>query len=172
MKKWTHLTLATALAAGLFGGPAAAQSTATGTLAVSALVISSCIVAPSALVFASYSLQQVDAEGTIGVTCTADVTSYSVALGTGTGSGATVATRKMTAAGGKTLAYGLYRDSGRTSVWGDVGGTDTVASSAGTGATQAKTFTVYGRIPADQSSAAGSGAGLAYTDTVQITVTY
>ena len=61
----------------------------------------------------------------------------------GPASGATVATRKMTS-GAATVNYTLYSDSGRTTVWGNTIGTDTVA---GTGNGAAQTLTVYGRVP-------------------------
>jgi spore coat protein U-like protein len=79
----------------------------------------------------------------------------------------TIATRQM-ASGANRLSYNLYRDAARTLVWGQTTGVDTVAVSVGPipnfGSRNA-TFTIYGRIPAQQNVAAG-----AYTDSVQLTV--
>jgi spore coat protein U-like protein len=58
----------------------------------------------------------------------------------------------------------LYSNAGRTTVWGNTVGTDTVAGT-GTGATQS--LTVYGRVPVQSTPGAGT-----YTDTVITTVTY
>jgi spore coat protein U-like protein len=60
--------------------------------------------------------------------------------------------------------YSLFRDAARTSNWGNTVGTDTLAGSA-SGSTD--TLTVYGRIPVQATGSAG-----AYTDTVNVTVTY
>ncbi|WP_410254138.1 Csu type fimbrial protein [Paracoccus aminovorans] len=104
----------------------------------------------------------VDATATLQVACT-NSTPYDIGLDEGTGSGATITTRQMTAAGA-TIGYQLFRDSGRTTNWGDTVGTDTLAST-GTGSAQA--FTVYGRVLAQTTPAPGT-----YTDTVTVTVTY
>jgi spore coat protein U-like protein len=67
--------------------------------------------------------------------------------------------------GGNTLNYSLFSNAGRTTNWGNNIGTDTVAGT-GTGALQ--TLTVYGRIPASQTTApVGS-----YSDTITVTVTF
>lgn len=104
----------------------------------------------------------VDQTSTIAVQCT-PTTPYNIGLDAGTGSGATVATRKMTS-GGNTVSYTLYSDSGRTTVWGNTVGTDTVAAT-GNGAGQ--NYTVYGRVAAQATPAPGS-----YSDTITVTVTY
>src|SRR6185369_1088632 len=84
----------------------------------------------------------VDQQSTIQVTCT-NTTPYNVGLNAGTGTGATVATRKLTS-GANTVNYTLYSNSGRTTVWGNTIGADTVAA---TGNGSAHNYTVYGRIP-------------------------
>ncbi|CAN5306962.1 spore coat U domain-containing protein [soil metagenome] len=98
----------------------------------------------------------------LSVQCT-NGTTYAVGLDAGAGAGATTSVRRMTAAGA-TLTYALYRDSNRTQLWGDVVATDTFG---GTGNGSAQTVTVYGSVPVQSTPAAG-----AYTDTVQVTVTY
>ncbi len=62
------------------------------------------------------------------------------------------------------MKYALYSDSGRTTVWGNTVGTNTVS---GTYAIAQLPLTVYGSIPAGQSIPAGN-----YTDTVTVTITY
>ena len=104
----------------------------------------------------------VDQTSTIQVQCT-DTTPYNIGLDAGTGSGATVANRKMTS-GAATVNYTLYSNSGRTTLWGNTVGTDTVAA---TGNGSGQTHTVYGRVPAQTTPAPGT-----YTDTVTVTVTY
>lgn len=79
----------------------------------------------------------------------------------------TIATRQM-ASGANRMNYNLYRDAGRTQVWGQTSGTDTVTintGNIGNGASADVTFTIFGRIPALQSVAPGG-----YSDSVQMTV--
>jgi spore coat protein U-like protein len=104
----------------------------------------------------------VDQTSTLDIQCT-NSTPYTIGLDAGTGTGATVAVRKMTS-GVNTVNYMLYSDSSRTSVWGNTVGTDTLANS-GNGASQY--YTVYGRVPAQTTPAPGT-----YTDTVTVTVAY
>jgi spore coat protein U-like protein len=104
----------------------------------------------------------VDQTSTLQVQCT-NTTPYNIGLNAGTGTGATVASRKMTS-GANTVNYSLYSDAGRTTVWGNTVGTDTVA---GTGDGAAQSYSVYGRVPAQTTPAPGS-----YSDTVTVTVTY
>jgi spore coat protein U-like protein len=67
--------------------------------------------------------------------------------------------------GATPLSYALYSNAGRSTNWGNTPGTDTVAQTAST--ILPISFTVYGRIPQQQSVGAGS-----YTDTVTVTVSY
>jgi spore coat protein U-like protein len=99
---------------------------------------------------------------TITVQC-ATGTAYNVGLNGGLNSGANINARKMVL-GGNSVAYQLYRDSGRTQVWGNTVGTDTVA---GTGNGSAQNLTVYGNVPAQTTPPAGT-----YQDTVVVSVTY
>jgi spore coat protein U-like protein len=99
---------------------------------------------------------------TLQLQCT-NTTPYNIGLDAGTGSGANVAARKMTN-GANTITYSLYSDSGRTTVWGNTVGTNTV-SATGNGASQS--YTVCGRVPSQTTPAAAT-----YTDTITVTVTY
>ncbi|MDX2236267.1 MAG: spore coat U domain-containing protein [Hyphomonadaceae bacterium] len=145
--------------------PSAHAATASDTMTVTATVVQSCQVVANDLSFGAYNpiaTTDLDATTTLDVTCTSG-TGYIVSMDAGVGSGATIATRKMTSSG-NTLNYSLYRNAARTQVWGQTSGTDTV-SGTGTGAVQS--LTVYGRAPAAQAAPPGS-----YSDTVTVTVTY
>lgn len=139
---------------------------ATTTMGISATVLSACSINANNLAFGNYnptSATPTDATSTIDVICTTG-TSYTVALNAGTTSGTTVSTRKM-ASGANRLDYALYSDSARSTNWGNTPGTDTPAATVA--GVIPSTFTVYGRVAAQQNVPAGS-----YTDTVTITVTY
>jgi spore coat protein U-like protein len=114
-----------------------------------------------------------DSSGTFVVSCfrfgggaTQPVT---VGIGPSTVSG-TIASRQMRlAAGTDLLAYNLYRDAGRSLVWGDTIGTNTVTQNLTVGnfASSSVTFTIFGRITALQDVRAGT-----YNDSLTVTVTY
>lgn len=163
-----RISTAIAIAIACLGvAPAAIANTANTTLGVSATVLATCLAAATPVTFGNYSLATVDTTGVVTVICTPDVAAYTVALDAGTGTGATTSVRKLTF-GANTLNYALYTDSGRTTTWGNVQNTDTVpASAATTTVGVVKTFTVYARLPSNQTSTAG-----AYLDTVQVTITY
>lgn len=140
--------------------------TASTTFTVSATVSNACTISASDLSFGSYqplSGSAVDATTSISVNCTLD-TSYNVGLDAGSGSGASVSTRKLTS-GSDLMNYTLYRDSNRTNVWGNTVGTDT---SSGTGTGSSQSLTVYGRVIAGQSTVP-SGS---YSDTINVTITF
>ena len=82
---------------------------------------------------------------------------------TSTGTGATVAVRKLTN-GATTVNYSLYSDPGRGTVWVNTIPMDTVAA---TGNRAAQGYPVYGRIPPQTTPAPAT-----YTDTITVTVTY
>lgn len=159
--KTASLVLAVALA--MPCAPSQA-STGIGTISVGTNVLSLCLVSGSTMAFGTYNTaSQLDQTGTITVLCTFG-TSYNVGLDAGSGAGATTSVRKMTGLGGDTLSYALYRNSGRSSLWGSAVGTDTVA---GTANGLLQSLTVYGRIPSGQAPKADI-----YSDTVTITLTY
>lgn len=85
------------------------------------------------------------------------------------GQGGSVSARRMAhlGGGGDLLAYGLFRDVGRSSTWGYSNGVDTVSQSLSVPnrGSASTTFAIYGRIPPQQNVAAGN-----YADTVQLTV--
>ncbi|PKO31254.1 MAG: spore coat protein U [Betaproteobacteria bacterium HGW-Betaproteobacteria-7] len=99
-----------------------------------------------------------DGAGSVSVSCDA-AASYSIAISSGNGS---YVSRWM-ASGAHQLAYNLYREASRSTIWGDGTGGSAVVSGSGTGATH----TVYGRVPSRQNVYAGS-----YSDSIVVTVTY
>jgi len=134
---------------------------------VQTTVVASCSVTASPLNFGSTVgtpiTADVDASTTVSATCSIN-TPYYVALDAGTGPGATPRLRRMSGPGG-TVDYAMYTDPGRSTVWGD--GTGGTVKRAATGTGRPQTLTVYGRIPAGQSPAAG-----AYADVVTVTVLF
>jgi spore coat protein U-like protein len=155
-----HVMIALAI---LCSPAASSAATASATFNVTAAVVPTCLVSASTVAFGSYNGAQVDANGSVNVTCT-NLAPYSVELDTGTGSSATIAVRKMTGPAGQTLTYGLYHDASRATVWGGLAGLQ-AATGVGNGAAQ--TLTVYGRVFGAQVPAAG-----AYSDTITVTVNY
>jgi spore coat protein U-like protein len=140
-------------------------ATATATMTVQMTITATCLVnSASTLNFGTQGVlsANVDQTSTIQVTCT-NTTPYNIGLNVGTGTGATVATRKLTS-GATTVNYTLYSNSTRTTLWGNTVGTDT---SAATGNGAAQSYTVYGRVPPQAAPAPGT-----YTDTITVTVTY
>jgi spore coat protein U-like protein len=157
-----------AIASALFCAPIGNQAqatTATTSLSVTATVLSVCIVAATPLAFGNYdptSSTALAGTTTLAVTCT-NGTTYNVGLGPGAGTGATVASHKMTF-GANLLNYTLYSNATHTTVWGQTVGTDT-QSGVATGLPIS--YTIYGLIPAQQTVPSG-----AYSDSVTVTVTY
>lgn len=165
----------------------AAPPPATTTFNVTATVPSLCKVSATNLNFGPYnpSSGAVTGNSAVTVNCTKG-TAFTVALNTGSSTGATFTNRNMTGTGaadpaGDTapssalLNYQLYTTatvgSGGT-VWGDGStGTSTVSGTGnGMGTPQAIAETVYGQIP--DSTANLAAVPGAYSDTVTATVTY
>jgi spore coat protein U-like protein len=136
----------------------------TAAFTVTATNPTNCAVSASNLNFGSAGVLRalLDATSTITVTCT-NAAPYTVALDGGL-SGATNPTLRKMSQASATITYGLYQDSGHTLGWGGSIGVDTMA---GTGSGLAQTFTVYGRVPAQNTPAPGT-----YADTVVLTISY
>ena len=139
------------------------QATSSGS-AWTAVINSNCYVSATNLNFGTVGalVSNVDAASSITVQCTKGTT-YAIGLNAGTGPGATVGNRLMTH-GAQQVAYSLYSNSSRTTVWGNTVGADTVS---GTGNGSAQVLTVHGRVPAQTTPAPA-----AYSDTIIVTVTY
>lgn len=159
------LKLSCATALSLFIGGMASAATSTTTFQVTASVAAACTISATNLDFGAYvpaSVTDNDNISTLTAYCTL-LTPYNVGLNAGSATGATVATRKMSK-GLDTISYSLFRESGRTTNWGNTVLIDTVAG-VGTGTDQA--ITVYGRIPASQNVPTGS-----YADTITATINF
>ena len=144
--------------------------------AAPALAVTTCNGSNVALSLGTYDAFQstpLDSSGVFVVNCIRiggpRTTSVTVGIGPSSVSG-TIATRRMRlAAGTDLLTYNLYRDAGRTLVWGNTVGTNTVAQSISLNNFEvgALTFTIFGRIDALQDVRAGT-----YNDSLTLTVTF
>ena len=122
-----------------------------------------CTVSTSGLNFGTYDVFSTlndDITGTINVNCQSG-TSYTLALSSGFG---TYASRNLTS-GANVLAYNLFLDPTRLTIWGDGSAGTGTASGVGTG-TNTDT-PVYGRVPAGQNVSVGT-----YSDVITVTVTF
>jgi spore coat protein U-like protein len=167
MNKLKQLAAICASVALAFGVGNVYAGSDTGSLTVDATVIASCTVGDAALDAGDINPttgSAIDFATTFNLTCTAG-TSADLAIDAGAGTGATVATRKMSGSGSNTLNYTIYSNPGRTTVWGETSGTDTVAVT-GSGLNQPQTL--YGRIAAAQQTAPVDS----YHDDLTITVTF
>lgn len=145
------------------GGLPAAAVTRTGNLPVSATVESACNLATASMDFGTYqagAAANLDVAGSIRYTQCIGLT---LTLELGLGANPTGSTRRMRSAAGGFLTYEIFKNSGRTSVFGT--GTNGLTLTAP--ASGAQTVAIYGRVPAGQAVAPG-----AYTDTVAITLTF
>lgn len=169
-KKNTYVrAIAVSLLLGSFGTSGFA-GTATSNMAVTATITANCtIVAGPTLAFGAYdpivtnAATNLDGTATLSTTCTTGSTptiTLDQGLNPAVGSTATVPLRQM-ASGANRLAYFLYSDAARTTVWSNTG----VATPTATGTAQ--TNTVYGRVTSGQNKPVGS-----YADTVTVTVTF
>lgn len=154
-----------ALAAGNAGA-----ATANGTFQVTANIISSCTISGATLNFGGSidpvnTSAPVDGTSNLTIRCS-NTTPYTITLDAGANAGGAgnFAARSMISGVNK-LAYQLYTDVGRTSVWGDGTAASTTVTGAGSGAVQ--TRAVYGRLPSISTAIPGG-----YTDTVTVVITY
>jgi spore coat protein U-like protein len=136
----------------------------TAPFTVTATNATNCSVSASNLNFGTTGVLRTALDGmsSITVTCT-NSAPYTVALGGGL-SGATDPTQRKMSQASTTITYGLYQDASRVTAWGDTVGANTMA---GIGSGLAQTFTVYGRVPAQNTPAPGT-----YADTVVMTISY
>jgi spore coat protein U-like protein len=153
--------------------PASAASQAS-TVQVSTSVSPSCTIGTAAIAFAPYDPVNANATvaddqtGDIVIRCTKGTTGITIDLGNGAHN--TGQQRRMVnlTSTSTFLNYEVYKETGRTSVWG-AGDSGTVRSGAdmnGTGNVVA--VTMYGRIPPAQLSAMAG----AYTDTLVSTINF
>jgi spore coat protein U-like protein len=154
-------------AAILLAASHALAGSATTSLSVNATVTNNCTISSSPLAFGAYdpvvaqASTALDGTGGVTITCTKGA---AATIGLDLGSNASGSARRM-ASGSERLAYELYQESGRSTVWGNSGAALFTPPAAPSKAP--RTFTVYGRIAAGQDVAAGN-----YSDTVVATVNF
>ncbi|NMI16141.1 SCPU domain-containing protein [Xanthomonas hortorum pv. vitians] len=120
----------------------------------------------------STSTANADANGSVTAQCTA-LTPYNIALSAGSNAGTAndVTTRRMKntdalVTTNNFIAYQLYQDLGRSTVWGSTSGTNTLSRTA-TGINQV--YPVYGRVTNPSANNPATGA---YQDTITATIVY
>jgi spore coat protein U-like protein len=125
------------------------NGTATATFTVSLTLQANCSISANPLNFGTNGVlgTAINQQTTVSVTCT-NTTPYNVGLDAGSVTGSSVTNRLLagTATGNTTTTVGfqLFQDAGRTVIWGNTQGTNTVA---GTGSGSAQPLTVYGQVP-------------------------
>jgi spore coat protein U-like protein len=162
--RWSHRRLLAAAVSSLsLSGAALADDTAN--LTVNATVTPSCqLTSAPTLGFGTLTpLTNNDAQANITWVCTSG---FNTVIKLGSGGSGNIAARAM--GGAATLAYQLYTNAARTTVFGD-GTTGNTMPVSGAGYSSPGTVTVYGRVL--QANAAAAPAG-AYSDTVQITIVF
>jgi spore coat protein U-like protein len=154
------------VAAMLLGVLGAAPAHASGSLSCSLVVTS--------LTFGGYvpfSAAPTEVNATITVNCTATGSTAVPLLGSISLTSASPSYSRQLTDGTYALRYHTYQNAGRTMFWGNgsgLGGTVTVSGAVSPGSPFQQAFTVYGLIPARQSSAhVGS-----YTDMIAVALTY
>ncbi len=152
------LTLALAL------DTSAASTTKTTTFTVSLTITADCSISANPLSFGSSGVfaAAINQTTTLSVTCT-NTTPYNIGLDAGSVAGSTVAARLLSS-GAATLLFQMYSDAGRSVIWGNTVGTNTVT---GTGNGSAQSLTVYGQVPVQALPAPN-----AYTSTVTASVIF
>lgn len=164
---WTVSTLALCLTA-----PAVFAGSATSNFTVSAAVTATCSISTVNMSFGNYdpittnATTPLDVNGSVTIACTKGAATY-IDLSPGSNTANAVGTtRAMATAGPDYLSYDLYKDSTYATVWG-VGNPGNAFVPPVAPSKAARTFTIYGRIPAGQGSTVGN-----YTDTVTATVNF
>ncbi len=144
--------------------PAAAFTTSTGTLNVTASIGTTCTVGNVSIGFGTITTASaVTTTGNLQVSCSNGLT-YSLDLDPGVNPAAANANRQL-ANGANRLGYNIYTTNTFTTVWGSAMSGGTSQSFTGTGSNQV--ITAYLKVPIQTAPPAGL-----YTDTVTITATF
>jgi spore coat protein U-like protein len=134
-----------------------------------------CTMAISNVVFGGYDVfspASLDTSATVIVTCSRNggpqFMNVTIAIGPGAHGGSTASRKMKMNGGGDFLCYNLFRDAGRTAVWGEIPGLDAFTQTLAihNKSSAQLTATIFGRIPAGQDVAKGT-----YADSVVVTVT-
>ncbi|MCB1378613.1 MAG: spore coat protein U domain-containing protein [Alphaproteobacteria bacterium] len=162
----THTQIDYGYSPGFSCGPTLSPRVQNVPFTVRATNNSSCAVTATDMDFGAHAdlSSPVQTTNTITVTCTAG-TQFDIGLSNGSSGAPGPAQRQMTnTATGEVINYGIYRDGGRTQIWGSTSGVNTVGSTS-TGLTQ--TFTGYGRVPSQPTPSTQT-----YTDNIVVVVSY
>ena len=152
----------------------AATLMALSLLCGAASAATTCSLATGNAVFGSYDVfspGSLDTSTTVVITCSRSggPQNITIDMAIGPGSyGGTTFNRKMKTNGGDLLRYNLFKDAGKTAIWGQVSGLDTFTQTLAVPnkSSAQLTATIYGSIPAGQDVSKGL-----YSDSVVITVT-
>jgi spore coat protein U-like protein len=126
-----------------------------------------CSISSTAVVFGTYNVfssAPVDSTGTIVYKCNGGVRALLITMTKGQSS--TFIPRALVKSK-ETLAYNLFRDAARTTVWGDFSGGTSAYIDVNPPNNQWVSLTVYGRISPGQDVSAGS-----YSDSVTVVVNF
>ena len=167
------LLLAVALLA-LAAAPALAGS-ANNNLTVQSTVIANCTVTAATLSFGNYdplvanAAADLDASQALSIRCNKGTAATSIDMDSGLNFSGT--RRMRIGATANFLGYEIYKDAGRTSLWG-TGAVNGVVPDASTSKNSDLTvgggaLTAYGRVPQNQDANVG-----AYSDTVKVTINF
>lgn len=135
-------------------------------LEINAVVVADCQIITSDLAFGAYdplvehATKELDGSAQVTMLCTRSSRAV-ILIDSGRNP---VGTYRGLSGGTQHVSYQLYRDPGRTQVWGSVGN---VLQFVSNGVAQPQQFVVYGRIPPGQEVASG-----VYTDVVTATVEF
>ncbi|HEU4685808.1 MAG TPA: spore coat U domain-containing protein [Nitrospira sp.] len=164
--------IAVAVLSFCFSTQLAMAGSAASNFTVSAAVVATCSISTVNMNFGNYdpinanASTALDVNGSVTITCTKGASTW-IDLSPGANAANAVGTtRAMATAGPDYLSYELYQDNTHTTVWG-VGNPGNALVPPVAPNKNARTFTVYGRIPAGQGSSVGN-----YTDTVTATVNF
>jgi spore coat protein U-like protein len=136
-------------------------------LALSQRAEAACTVTTSAVSFGTYDVFSSvpnDSIGTVTYRCGPPDRNITVMLGPGASSSFTPRTMVK---GAETMSYNLYRDSSRSTIWGDGTGGTSFYSLVDPPNNQDVVLTIYARIPAGQDVSAGS-----YGDNISVVINF
>ena len=146
----------------------AASQSASATLVVTANVIRNCTIATTPINFGAYdpvaanATTPLDDVGTNVIACTRGTAAH---VGLSNGSNNIGSTRRMQMNAVNFLTYEIYKNAGRSEVWGNDFGTNLDVPNAPS--LEPRTYTAYGRVPSAQDASVG-----AYTDVVVASVDF
>jgi spore coat protein U-like protein len=154
------------IAACLVVSATAHAASSTSPLEISAVVVANCQIITSDLAFGAYdplmehATRELDGAAQVTMLCTRS-SRAEIIIDSGKNP---IGTYRGLSGGTQHVSYQLYRDAGRTQVWGSAGNALQFVSK---GVALPQQFVVYGRIPPGQEVASG-----VYTDVVTATVEF